>query len=201
MQYSSFFGLAAILSLAQAAPLAARASGLIIFKGAAGAQYSLTVPLDGTVTYTYNALSISSISSDDVDVKAQCSLKTVDYTPALVEGPPHTWVAGPPQTVISIACTARSNPPNPPSSIVIEFDGADPDKGAKYSLAVPLDGSVVPTNNVLSISTLVSSYAQLPSKCKFDYVDHFAALALIKDGGVKTWAVGPPQAIKSVSCT
>jgi hypothetical protein len=97
-----------------------------------------------------NALSISMISSDVVDVKAQCSLHTVDYTPALVEGPSHTWAVGPPQTVISITCTGGI-PPNPPKTIVIEFDGADPSQGAKYSLTVPLDGSVVPTRMLFLI--------------------------------------------------
>lgn len=99
---------------------------------------------------TDNVLSISTISSDVVDVANQCSLQTVDYTPALVEGPAHTWAVGPPQTVISIACSGT--PPPNPGSIDIEFDGADPDQGAKYSLTVPLDGSVIPTSTLQSLT-------------------------------------------------
>ena len=52
-------------------------------------------------------------------------------------------------------------------------------------------------DNALSISTLVSTYADLPTKCHFDYVDFQAALVLIRPN---TWAVGPPQTIRSVSC-
>ncbi|KAE8441560.1 hypothetical protein EG329_004679 [Mollisiaceae sp. DMI_Dod_QoI] len=174
-------------------PLASRTnSGVIVFHGAAGAQYSLTVPLDGSIQLTNNALSISSVSSDTINVQNQCTLKTVDYPPALVEGPTNTWVVGPPQTVTSISCTGSSPPPPPPNSISIEFDGADPTLGAKYTLIVPLDGSDVATNNALSISTLVSTFAALPSNCNFAYVDHPAALVLIK---ANTWAVGPPQTI------
>ncbi|KAF4633495.1 hypothetical protein G7Y89_g4638 [Cudoniella acicularis] len=77
----------------------------------------------------------------------------------------------------------------------IEFDGADPSQGAKYTLSVPLDGSTVPTNNALSISTIVSTYAQLPTNCYFDYVDYQAALV---STGANTWAVGPPQTINSL---
>lgn len=147
MMFSSVISLATCLALIQAAPLTARTgSGVIVFHGAADAQYTLTVPLDGTDTPTKNALSISSVSSDTINVKDQCILKTVDYPPALVEGPKNTWVVGPPQTVTSISCTGGSPPPPPPSSITIEFDGADPSQGAKYTLTVPLDGKPVTTS-------------------------------------------------------
>jgi hypothetical protein len=135
----------------------------IVFHGAAGAEYSLSVPLDGRVVTTGNALSISTISAS-INVATQCTLHAVDYTPALVEGPAGTWAVGPPQTIISIACNASTVVTN---SITIEFDGADPDKGAKYTLNVPLNGVPVATNNALSISTLVSTYADLPTKCHF----------------------------------
>ncbi|KAH9210064.1 hypothetical protein DL95DRAFT_343651 [Leptodontidium sp. 2 PMI_412] len=199
MQLSAVLSLAAGAALTQAAPLQSRTSYAdIVFHGAADAAYSLSVPLDGSLTYTYNALSISSVSSTGVNVATQCTLHTVDYPPALVEGPANTWVVGPPQTVISISCTAGSPPPSPPpASIVIEFDGADPDKGAFYKLNVPLDGSVVPTNNVLSISTLVSDFDALATNCNFVYIDGSAALARLS---ADRWAVGPPQTIISVAC-
>jgi hypothetical protein len=153
-------------------------------------------------------LSISSITSS-IDIATQCTLSTVDYPPALVEGPPGTWVVGPPQTVNSISCVEGSTPP--PGSITIEFDGA---ADASYTLTVPLDGTFTPTSkflpikldkegelmteidNVLSISTLVSTYANLPS-CTFQYIDGSAALVNIAPN---TWAVGPPQTITGVSC-
>lgn len=68
MQFTNVFGLAAVVGLAQAAPLIARNTGLIIFYGAAGAQYSLDVPLDGTTTYTStqsNSLNDLSPTNDD----------------------------------------------------------------------------------------------------------------------------------------
>ncbi|KUJ10483.1 uncharacterized protein LY89DRAFT_656267 [Mollisia scopiformis] len=198
MMFSNIISLASCLALIHAAPVSPRTtSGVIVFNGAAGASYSLTVPLDGSDQPTNNALSISSVSSDTIDIGTQCTLYTVDYPPALVEGPTDTWVVGPPQTVTSISCTGGSPPPPPPTSITIAFNGADPTLGATYSLTVPLDGSVVATNNVLSISTLVSTYAALASNCNFVSVDGSAALAPI---AANTWAVGPPQTIESVSC-
>ncbi|RDL40234.1 Uncharacterized protein BP5553_00213 [Venustampulla echinocandica] len=199
MQFATILSLAACLSLGTASPVDRRTgSGVIVFHGAAGAQYTLTVPLDGSNTPTNNVLSISSVSSSTVNVGSQCTLHTVDSPVALVEGPAGTWVVGPPQTVTSISCSSGSTPPvNPPATIVIEFDGADPDQGAKYSLNVPLNGATIPTNNALSISTLVSTFADLPTKCHFVYVDFPAALSLIRPN---TWAVGPPQTITSVSC-
>jgi hypothetical protein len=150
MMFSNLLSVAACLTLIQAAPLKTRTgSGVVVFNGAAGASYTLTVPLDGSTQYTYNSLSISSIYSSTINIESQCTLKTVDYPPALVEGPTDTWVVGPPQTVISIACTGSIPPPPPPNSISIEFDGADPTLGAKYTLTVPLDGSVIATSKLL----------------------------------------------------
>ncbi|KAH8687251.1 hypothetical protein BGZ60DRAFT_363553 [Tricladium varicosporioides] len=200
MQFTNILSLASLLALTSAAPTACGtngcAGGVIVFHGAAGAQYTLTVPLDGQEHATNNVLSISSVSSDTIDVAKQCTLKTVDYTPALVEGPAHTWAVGPPQQVLSIKCGA-GQPVDPTTYIDIEFQGADPDKGAKYSVHVPLTGATIPTNNALSISTVVSTFAALPTNCHFDYVDYQAALVLIAPN---KWAVGPPQQIRSVSC-
>ncbi|KAG9230520.1 hypothetical protein BJ875DRAFT_153211 [Amylocarpus encephaloides] len=192
MQYRNIISLAALASTAFAAP--APTTGNIVFKGAANAQYSLTVTLDNVDRPTYNVLSISSVSSDSIDVKAQCTLTAVDRPPVLVEGPKGTWQVGPPQTIKSIKCSPAGSPP---ASISIEFQGANPSEGAKYTVTVPLNESKVPTNNVLSISTLVSSFGELATKCTFDYVDGMAALSRLNP---TTWAVGPPQTIKAVSC-
>lgn len=201
MQLSNILSVASGLALTHAAPLTGRTSiagAEIVFHGAADAQYSLTVPLDGTLTYTNNALSISSVSSSSINIASECVLNTVDYPPALVSGPPGTWTVGPPQTVTSISCTSGYTPPTPPpSSIVIEFQGADPVNGAFYDITIPLDGSVVKTNNVLSISTLVSSFDALASNCVFKFVDGSATLARL---AADKWAVGPPQTITEVYC-
>ncbi|KAI9054630.1 hypothetical protein LZ554_001783 [Drepanopeziza brunnea f. sp. 'monogermtubi'] len=201
-------GLAAA-ALTQATPLTPRLSLLptaeITFHGAADAQYTLTVPLTGSPIYTYNPLSISSISSPSINIATNCVLSTPDYPPALVAGAPGTWILGPPQTVISLSCSISGGnsrrylppPPQPTARILIEFQGADPDQGAFYSVVVPLDGTVVPTNNVLSVSTLVAGFDALATNCVFGYADGEAALARV---AVDRWAVGPPQGIVEVSC-
>jgi hypothetical protein len=183
-----------LLTSSTAFPLTPRnpPTAVITLNGAAGASYSVTVYLDGSATLTNNALSISTVTSN-IDVGALCTLGTVDYPPALVEGPPGTWAVGPPQTVRWISCKGSN-----PGTITIEFDGADPDQGAQYTLTVPLDGQYHATNNALSISVLKSSDEKLPTECWFDYVDYQAALVEVATG---TWQVGPPQTIKGVKCS
>jgi len=201
MYFTTACTFAASLAFASAAPLVARTDYTwITFNGAAGANYKANVPLDGSVYTTNNALSISTIDAS-INVPAQCTLHTVDYTPALVLTSPGHWNVGPPQTVISISCHSSGSPPPPPppASITIEFDGANPDVDphAKYTLTVPLDGSVVYTNNALSITALVSSYGALATKCLFHAVDFTPALVATSS---TRWQVGPPQTIISVAC-
>lgn len=144
MQFTNILSIAACLALAQALPTLnfKRDSVDVTFNGAADASYTISVPLDGAPHLTNNILSISSISSS-YDIGQFCTIDHVDDVPtALVEGPPGTWVVGPPQTIISISCTSSSTPP-PPATVEIEFDGA---ADAKYTLTVPLDGSVTPTS-------------------------------------------------------
>lgn len=171
MLSTTLFTIAVVLGMSSAAPLKARYDPAveIIFNGAAGASYTVEVPLDGSVTATStfslfssryllflsiatnslidNVLSISSIEAP-IDVDSLCTLVTVDSPPpVLVEGPSGTWVVGPPQTITSISCSSGSTPPPPPpSSITIEFDGADPTLGAEYTLSVPLDGTLTYTS-------------------------------------------------------
>jgi len=82
----------------------------IMFIGAAGANYTVNVKLDGSNITTNNRLSISTISSS-IDIPYLCTLQTVDYIPAFVERYPGVWAIGPPQTILSIACgrPAHSN--------------------------------------------------------------------------------------------
>jgi len=94
-----------------------------------------------------NVLSISSVTST-FDVGDLCTLNTIDYPPALVEGPPGTWVVGPPQEVVTISCTNGVTPP-PPNTITVQFNGANPQDGVFYTLTVPLDGTVIPTSKSL----------------------------------------------------
>jgi len=160
MRFSNILRTAVCLSLASALPAPGGSNAPVVsvtLIGAAGAQYSIIVPLNNIpvstskcqphsnshsylTKYSDNALSISQVSSS-FDIKDQCTLETVDYPPALVEISPGLWNVGPPQTVTSIACSDTT----PPQRIGVEFDGA---AGAKYTLSVPLDGEVIPTSNL-----------------------------------------------------
>lgn len=194
MIFTTLLSLAATgLSLTYAAPLIARDTAVITFNGAAGASYTLTVPLDGSDYPTNNALSISTVTST-FDVGDLCTLNTIDYPPALVEGPPGTWAVGPPQEVLSIKCSNGVTPPS--NTITVQFNGANPQDGVFYTVTVPLDGTVVTTNNPLSISTIYTTYANLP-QCNIVYIDYPAALVNI---AANTWAVGPPQTVESIQC-
>lgn len=99
-----------------------------------------------------NALSISSVSSS-YDVKKYCIIHTVDnFTPKLTETSPGNWLLEPPQTAISIACSTyvpdkRQVIPRPPT-VNFKFTGSGVEN---YSLAVPVDGTVVPTSKSLEL--------------------------------------------------
>jgi hypothetical protein len=154
MQFTHVLGVAACLALSHALPTQnlKRNSVDLTFHGATPeAVYTISVPLDAGPVATNNVLSISSVTSS-YDVGKFCTLHTVDVPPALVEGPPGTWVVGPPQTVIDVSCKSGGGPTPPtPDVVSIEFDGADPVNGAKYTLSVPLDGSIVTTGKFFDL--------------------------------------------------
>ncbi|KUJ08892.1 uncharacterized protein LY89DRAFT_741720 [Mollisia scopiformis] len=104
---SSLFAVAAALSLVSAAPAAdvsartAPAFVAVTLYGAAGASYTTDVYFDEDATYTYNDLSISSVSFDHK--LAYCTFYGIDEETA----PPvisNGGQVGPPQTIISISC-------------------------------------------------------------------------------------------------
>lgn len=142
MQFSTLLALTS-LTLTSAMPLSPPLQvASLTFYGAADAQYTASVPLDGSVTKTDNPLSISSISTSGFDVKANCKIHAVDYTPALVEGPDNTWVVGPPQTILDVSCTNGGGDGGQGQWISIELDGA---ADAKYFLSVQVGGGPVIT--------------------------------------------------------
>lgn len=51
-------------------------------------------------------------------------------------------------------------------------------------------------DNALSISNIVTTYANLPA-CKIVYVDFPATLV---NTAPNTWSVGPPQTVESIQC-
>jgi hypothetical protein len=99
-------------------------------------------------TLSDNALSISTVTST-FDVGDLCTLNTIDYPPALVEGPPGTWAVGPPQEVLSIKCSNGVTPPS--NTITVQFNGANPQDGVFYTVTVPLDGTVVTTSELFEV--------------------------------------------------
>jgi len=96
--------LALMATLTQAAPVVDRSSfeAQITFIGAAGAQFSLSVPTDSSIFYIYNPLSISHISSEG---GATCSFEGIDGSHTIVVGA-ETVDVGPPQTQVSGSCLA-----------------------------------------------------------------------------------------------
>lgn len=76
-------------------------SASAVFYGAAGAEYSLQFPLDGSTCYTYNTLFISSIHSG-LDISTVCEISTMDRVLELDRGLPGIYLVKPPQPVISI---------------------------------------------------------------------------------------------------
>ncbi|KAE8451352.1 hypothetical protein EG329_003981 [Mollisiaceae sp. DMI_Dod_QoI] len=103
---STLLALGAALSLVAAAPAAevttrTAASIPVTLYGAAGASYTTDVYFGDVPTYTYNSLSISSVSYDDSI--AYCYFYGVDEAtapPVIANG----GQLGPPQTVVSILC-------------------------------------------------------------------------------------------------
>jgi hypothetical protein len=122
---------------------------ILTLKGAdTEAFYTLAVPADNTFHPTNNALSISSVSSSNVNVATDCTLQTVDYPPALVQISGSEWNVGPPQTVTAVKCwvDGGNGGGEEDESVHVEFQGADPSEGAKYGVDVVTDGRVVPTS-------------------------------------------------------
>ncbi|KAI1435439.1 hypothetical protein GGR50DRAFT_694140 [Xylaria sp. CBS 124048] len=91
---------------------------------------------------------------------------------------------------------ARPSNVNSVQSVQMVFTGAT----ASYTLQIPTDGSVVPTNNDLSIDTIDSNNFDAFHHCTF--VTAHNGQLVFQDGsdGVQTITVGPPQPVNSVSC-
>ncbi|TRX95561.1 hypothetical protein FHL15_003519 [Xylaria flabelliformis] len=73
---------------------------------------------------------------------------------------------------------------------------------ASYDLYVPEDGSVVPTNNDISVSIIdvdTPNYDAI-SLCTFNTPGQKALVGSTTPQGVKQITVGPPQPVLSVSC-
>ncbi|KAI5918703.1 hypothetical protein F4810DRAFT_558420 [Camillea tinctor] len=71
---------------------------------------------------------------------------------------------------------------------------------ASYTLDVPADGSVVPTNNDISVNIIDTPDYNAISQCTFNTAGEKALVSGISPEGVQQIIVGPPQPIISVSC-
>ncbi|KAI1342946.1 hypothetical protein F5Y15DRAFT_272353 [Xylariaceae sp. FL0016] len=72
---------------------------------------------------------------------------------------------------------------------------------ASYSLSVPADGTVVPTNNDISVSIIDDNDYNAFAQCTFTTADEKTLVSSINtDDGSQHIMVGPPQPIISVSC-
>ncbi|KAI1801329.1 hypothetical protein F4811DRAFT_534880 [Daldinia bambusicola] len=72
---------------------------------------------------------------------------------------------------------------------------------ASYDLAVPADGSVVNTNNDISVSIIDAPDYNAISQCTFNTADEKTLVSSIDtQTGLQSIIVGPPQPIISVSC-
>ncbi|KAG0648898.1 hypothetical protein D0Z07_4993 [Hyphodiscus hymeniophilus] len=105
MQFFTITALATLLAAAaQAAPRAQprQFQAQITFEGAAGAEFSMSVPTDGSVFPISDPLSISHIESLG---GATCSFVGIDGSHTVVVGAQSVDV-GPPQTQVSGSCLA-----------------------------------------------------------------------------------------------
>ncbi|KAI1134259.1 hypothetical protein F5Y05DRAFT_422827 [Hypoxylon sp. FL0543] len=72
---------------------------------------------------------------------------------------------------------------------------------ASYQLAVPADGSVVKTNNGISVDTIDAPDYNAINQCTFNTASQKTLVSSINtQTGLQSIIVGPPQPIISVSC-
>ncbi|KAI8944321.1 hypothetical protein F4801DRAFT_572160 [Xylaria longipes] len=71
---------------------------------------------------------------------------------------------------------------------------------ASYELWVPTDGTVVPTNNDLSVSIIDAPNYDDINLCTFNTPGPQTLVRSVTPGGLKQITVGPPQPVLSVSC-
>ncbi|PYI24587.1 hypothetical protein BO86DRAFT_443197 [Aspergillus japonicus CBS 114.51] len=189
-----------------AAPLAVRTQNevQITFLGAADAQFTQSLPTDGSTVAIANPLSISHIASSTAGVT--CTFIGIDHSSTTVSGVA-TVDVGPPQTQTQGSCTVDggsgstptpepSTPSTPSggqgSAVTITFQGA---ADAQFSQSFPLDGTSTAITNPLSISHIVSSTGNV--RCTFNGIDHSVTAV----SGVQTVDVGPPQTQVNGACT
>ncbi|KAI3330044.1 hypothetical protein F4824DRAFT_505590 [Ustulina deusta] len=71
---------------------------------------------------------------------------------------------------------------------------------ASYELFVPTDGTVVQTNNGISVDTIDTPNYDAISLCTFNTSGPKTLVGSVTPDGLNQITVGPPQPILSVSC-
>ncbi|KGO66604.1 hypothetical protein PITC_079760 [Penicillium italicum] len=200
MKASTILGLfVAYAATASAVPMKKRSHEVeITFVGAADAQFTQSIPTDGSVVSIENPLSISHISSNTAGV--QCTFDGIDHSVTIVNGV--QWVdVGPPQTQVTGSCQvpgSDSSPvPRDPNSdptgdqVDVTFIGA---ADAQFTQSFPSSGEWVPIVNPLSISHIQTGSEGV--SCVFNGIDHSVTTVT----GTQLVDVGPPQTQVSGSC-
>ncbi|KAJ5503686.1 hypothetical protein N7463_006560 [Penicillium fimorum] len=205
MKSSTILGLfVAYAATSYAIPLRQRDQQVdITFIGAADAQFTQSIPSDGSVVSIENPLSISHISSNTAGV--QCTFNGIDHSVTIVNGVQLVDV-GPPQTQVTASCQAQgsdssSTPPstNPApvgdhprgNEVHVTFIGA---ADGQFTQSFPSNGEWVQIMNPLSISHIQTSTDGVT--CVFNGIDHSVTTVV----GTQLVDVGPPQTQISGSC-
>ncbi|RYP55130.1 hypothetical protein DL768_000249 [Monosporascus sp. mg162] len=71
---------------------------------------------------------------------------------------------------------------------------------ASYELAVPTDGTVIPTNSDIAVSIIDTPGYNAISQCTFNTAGVATLQHYVTEDGLQQIIVGPPQPIISVSC-
>ncbi|CAI7660799.1 unnamed protein product [Penicillium glandicola] len=200
MKASTILGLfVAYAATASAIPVKQRDDQVeITFIGAADAQFTQSIPNDGSTVSIENPLSISHISSNTAGV--QCTFNGIDNSVTIVDGAQLVDV-GPPQTQVSASCQGSGSSSTPPSTpprdhsdgdeVYVTFLGA---ADAQFTQSFPSNGEWVEIVNPLSISHIQTSSEGVT--CVFNGVDHSVTTVI----GTQLVDVGPPQTQVSGSC-
>ncbi|KAJ5618144.1 hypothetical protein N7537_003258 [Penicillium hordei] len=204
MRSSTIFGLFfAYAATASAVPVKQRNQEVeITFVGAADAQFTQSIPTDGSVVSIENPLSISHISSHTAGV--QCTFNGIDHSVTVVNGV--QWVdVGPPQTQVTGSCQVQGSDssPAPPApggtnpdptgdQVHVTFIGA---ADAQFTQSFPSSGEWVQITNPLSVSHIQTGTEGVT--CIFNGVDNSVTTVI----GTQLVDVGPPQTQVSGSCT
>ncbi|KAJ5497692.1 hypothetical protein N7453_006743 [Penicillium expansum] len=166
----------------------------ITFVGAADAQFTQSIPTDGSI------VSIASRISSSNTAGVQCTFDGIDHSVTIVNGAQLVDV-GPPQTQVTGSCQVQGSDssPAPPATnpdptgdqVHVTFIGA---ADAQFTQSFPSNGEWVQIVNPLSISHIQTSTEGIT--CIFNGIDHSVTTVT----GTQLVDVGPPQTQVSGSC-